>query len=279
MPLSVFACVLGAAALHALWNMLVKRGQDPVLSMVMVTGGAAALAFPVVLLLPLPRPESWPYLAGSALLQVTYFSVLAQTYRVADMGLVYPIMRGTAPLLVVIGGLILTSDHGIRDDLPGILVISLGVLMMAFGRHRGSANRLGIALALLTSGIIAGYTVVDGLGVRLAGNAASYTLWLSLLTGCPLVVWALFARWRAFPAYVVTNWSVAVIGGAGTMVSYGLALWAMTLAPVAMVAALRETSIVFAVLLSVLVLKERVDPVRMIAAVIIACGAALSRLG
>lgn len=280
MSLSVFAVVLFAAALHALWNTLLKGGGDKMLSAVLVTGGAAALSACFLPFLPLPHPDSWPWLAVSVGLQVLYFTLLAQTYRIADMGRTYPLMRGTAPLLVAVTGVVWTGVTLSGSGWLGIGVVCAGVLSLAWGpvRSGGSRQGAGVALALLTAGVIAAYTLVDGTGVRLSGSAAAYTLWLSLLTGVPMVGWALCVRRQALWQTLRRSPALSLIGGGGTLVSYGLALWAMTVAPLAVVAALRETSIVFALLLAALLLKERTGPRRILAGGLICTGAALLRL-
>lgn len=281
MSLSVFCVVLFAAALHAVWNSLLKGGGDKMLSAVLVTGGAALIGACTVSFLPLPHPESWPWLAVSVGLQTVYFTLLAHTYRLADMGRTYPLMRGTAPMLVAGAGGIWGQDTLSVTGWVGIGVLCSGVVSLALQRTAATAGErpgAGLALAFLNALVIAGYTLVDGTGVRLSGAPASYTLWLSLLTGVPMVGWALLARRQALWRYLRANPLLPVIGGGGTLVSYGLALWAMTLAPVAVVAALRETSIVFALLLAALLLKERTSFRRLMAGGLICAGAMLLRL-
>lgn len=280
MSLSVFAVVLCAAALHALWNSLLKGTGDKMLSAVLVTGGAALLSACFLPFLPLPHPDSWPWLAVSVGLQTLYFTLLAQTYHRADMGRAYPLMRGTAPLLVAASGVIWAGETLSLPGWLGIGGICAGVLSLAWGPVRGGASRqgTGVGLALLTAVVIAAYTLVDGTGVRLSGSAAAYTLWLSLLTGVPMVCWALAVRRQSLWNALRRTPALPLVGGGGTLVSYGLALWAMTFAPVAVVAALRETSIVFALALAALLLKERTGPRRIIAGGLICAGAGLLRL-
>lgn len=281
MSLSVFAVVLCAAALHALWNSLLKGAGDKVLSAVLVTGGAALLAASFLPFVPLPHPDSWPWLVVSVGLQTLYFTLLAQTYRRADMGRTYPLMRGTAPLLVAASGMIWGGETLSLPGWLGIGGLCAGVLSLAWYPARGEAlsrQGAGVGLALLTAVVIAAYTLVDGFGVRLSGSAVSYTLWLSLLTGVPMVGWALVTRRQSLWRALRQTPALPLVGGAGTLVSYGLALWAMTVAPVAVVAALRETSIVFALLLAALLLKERTGLRRIIAGGLICAGAVLLRL-
>jgi drug/metabolite transporter (DMT)-like permease len=276
MPILVFAIVLFAAALHASWNAIVKGSPDKLLMMVLVTAAAALIAVVTLPWLQQPATASWPFLLTSSILQVIYFVLVARTYHIADMSEAYPLMRGTAPLLVT-----LVSVVGLKANLSplmwvGVTVISLGILSMAWGgRHK---DRRGIISALLNAVVIAAYTLTDGMGVRRSGAPAAYTLWIFLIASVPLAIWAIRTRRRSIADSVRNHWHFGLIGGIGTVASYGLALWAMTLAPIAVVAALRETSILFGTLISGLVLKERISVGRFIAAGTIALGAAVLRL-
>lgn len=277
MDLAVFATVLLAAVLHAGWNAIVKGAGDTLLTTVLVTASAALLAAVGLPFLASPAPASWPFIAASTLFQIGYFVLVAQAYRVADMSLAYPLMRGTAPLLVAIA-----STTWIGEPLPllawlGVGVVCTGILGMA-AAARGDANGTGIALALLNAGFIAGYTLVDGTGVRRSGAPAAYTMWIFLLTGLVLAGWALVAQRQVFLRYAQANWMRGLIGGAGAVTAYGLVLWAMTTAPIAIVAALRETSILFGTAISALVLRESVGRARLIGVCVIAAGAVLLRL-
>jgi drug/metabolite transporter (DMT)-like permease len=217
-----------------------------------------------------PAPDSWPFLAASSTVQVLYFTLLAAAYAQDDMSRAYPIMRGAAPLIVasVSAGVIGEPLSG--GEWFGIALISLGVLALA---TRGATT-----LALANAVVIATYTVIDGLGVRRSQSPAAYTLWMCVLTGSVLLLWVLMRRRQRFLEYLRGRVPVGLAAGAGAMSSYGLALWAMTRSPVALVAALRETSIVFAALLSLLVLKERITPRRAMATLAIAAGVVALRL-
>jgi drug/metabolite transporter (DMT)-like permease len=277
MPIAVFGMILFAAALHAMWNAVVKGSSDTLLTTVLVTGSAALIALAALPLLPAPAAESWPFIAASAVFQIVYFALVAATYRIADMSQTYPLMRGTAPLLVALASVAWLGEPLTLPAWIGVGVICAGILVMAADGRRGE-DRTGMMLALLNAIVIAGYTVIDGIGVRQSGAPAAYTLWIFLLTGLPLLAWAMLARRRAFAGYAARNWHLGLIGGIGTLASYGLALWAMTKAPIAVVAALRETSILFGAAISALVLKERVSPTRIAAVCVIAGGAAILRM-
>ena len=272
MPLSIFLLVLAAAALHASWNAIVKRGPDKFLGTVLVTGSAALLSALVLPWLPFPAAESWPWLGASVLLQVTYYALVARCYQQVDMSLAYPMMRGCAPILVALAGAVL------GERLPpsawlGVLLVSGGILCMARGARGGQ-----LRLPLLTAAMIATYTLVDAQGARLSGNALSYTLWLFLLSGIPLPLWALHRQRGKLLAYARQHWPLGVAGGIGTTASYAMALWAMTQVPVAMVSALRESSILFALLISAFLLRERVPRTRWLAAALIVGGVLALRL-
>lgn len=277
MSFDVFAIILLGAALHATWNAVVKGGADKLLTTCMIAAVASLIALAAIPFLALPAKESWPFIGASVILQVLYFVLVAKTYRIADMSQTYPIMRGTAPLLVATVSVLVLSESLSAFAWLGIAVISLGILSMAIAPSTGP--RKGLALALINAGVIAGYTLIDGLGVRKSGAPVAYTLWIFLLTGIPLAAWAIAARRRVFVDYVAGNWHLGIVGGVGTIASYGLALWAMTAAPIATVSALRETSILFGVVISAWVLKEHLTRVRVIAACVIAAGAMLLRLG
>ncbi len=277
LPLDVIALVLLGALLHATWNALVKSGSEKSLDAAMVALGAAVVAFPFLPLLPLPRPEAWPYILVSALFQFAYFQLVAASYRAGDIGLVYPLMRGVAPLIVAATSRLVIGEELSGGALAGILTISAGVLTLAFESRNGGKH--AIMLALLNACVIASYTYVDGIGARVSGNPISYTLWMAPLPAVLLFAWAFLRRGvKPVLRHVVHNWWRGLIGGGGSLAAYGLALWAMTKAPVATVAALRETSILFAVVISAVFLKERVSIWRAIAACVIALGALLLRL-
>ena len=276
MPMMVFAVVMLAALLHASWNALVKSAPDKFLTTIMVATAAAGLAVVLIPFLKEPALPSVPYAMASAVLQIIYFILVARTYQVADMSQAYPLMRGAAPLIVAI-----VSAFQLHDAVPlfawvGVIAICLGIFVIALGS--GLGDRKGVRLALLNALVIAGYTLIDGLGVRRSGAPAAYTLWVFLMAGVPLALWAFTARKRAFVSYLGSHWLLGAAGGISATASYGLALWAMTIAPVAVVAALRETSILFGTLIASVVLREAVGPRRIISACFIAVGAAILRL-
>ncbi|MRW86493.1 EamA family transporter [Pseudoduganella sp. FT26W] len=284
---SVVTIVLLAALLHATWNALVKAGPDKYLTTLLVACGAGLVSLPLLPLATAPAPASWPWLAASACCQVIYYRLLAAAYRHGDMSQAYPLMRGAAPLLVALASLPLLGERlHLRQDIA-VMLICGGVLTLTIlrGASAGAdtdanraARRRATVYALLNAVIIATYTMIDGVGVRRSGAPAAYTMWLFVLTAVLLLLCST-RRWRELPAYARSHAQVMLLGGIGTLASYGLALWAMTQAPVAAVAALRETSILFAAALAALFLRERLAPGRIVAVSLIACGAIVMRLG
>ncbi len=276
MTASVFLLVLFAAALHAGWNAIVKGAGDKFAMAVAICLAAALIAALALPFVTAPTRESWPYISASMILQTTYFSLVAAAYGRADMSLAYPIMRGGAPMIVALASGLLFAEVLPVSGWIGVALISGGILSMATLARSGS--RAGLDLALLNTCVIATYTLTDAAGVRLSGAPVGYTLWVCIVTAPPVLAVALWRRGPALFGQLIRLWRDGLIGGAGTMISYGVALWAMTLAPVAMVAALRETSILFATVISALILKENVGWRRVAAVLVIASGAAVLRL-
>ena len=265
--------VLLGAALHASWNALVKSGSDPFLDTVLVATGVTAVAAMALPFMPLPDSGSWPFLIASALTHVGYYGLLVFAYRGGDLSLVYPIMRGSAPALTTLAAAVLLSEWPSWGGWAGVLLVSGGVLLLAADSSRSKDFRLApVVFALLNAGVIVGYTLVDGVGARLSGNAFSYTGWMLMLAGVFFFFVSIgFGRGRMIH-HILRQWKKGIKGGVCTLVSYSLALWAMTHAPIAPVAALRETSIIFGVILAVIFLKERIRPLRYMSIIVVALG-------
>lgn len=220
MTLTVFCILLFAALLHASWNAIVKAGTDKLYSAIGVSGSAALIALVILPFSPQPSAASWPFLVVSCALQVVYTVLVAKTYQVSDMSQTYPLMRGTAPLLVALISVLALGDSLSGLAWSGIGVICLSILAMAMnGRMR---SRKGIGLALLNACFIAGYTLVDGTGVRLSDTALGYTLWTFLMNGFCLLAWAMVARRREATRYLCLHWkSVAWARWDPTVWHYG----------------------------------------------------------
>ncbi|MBI3368693.1 MAG: EamA family transporter [Burkholderiales bacterium] len=275
------------AVLHAGWNALVKSGDDKPLDTALVHFMGALVALPAALVVGLPVSASWPFIATSLVIHIGYYVALAGAYKHGDLGLTYPIMRGTAPLLVALGSGVVLGEAPNPLAWAGILGITAGVALVGLS-HPGQTlhHRTALGYALANALIIALYTFVDGKGVRTAvaggQNALAYVLWLFVLDGIayPLLVWTRrdTAGRGAILAYARQRWPIAALGGAASIGSYAIALWAMTRAPVASVAALRETSVLFAALLGSWLLKERFGAQRAIGTVVIVAGVMALRL-
>jgi drug/metabolite transporter (DMT)-like permease len=280
----VVAVVLFAALLHASWNAIVKSGKDTFLTTVLVSVGAALISLAVLPFVAAPAPASWPYLAASAVAQLAYYSLLAAAYKAGDMSHAYPLMRGSAPLLVALASWPLIGERLSSMQMGAVACICAGILGLYVAARRpatpGTRMSTGraTAFALGNACVIASYTLIDGIGVRLSGAPAAYTMWIFVLNGTGLLLWTLLRRRAGLLAYAQTQWHLAALGGFGTLASYGLALWAMTQAPVAAIAALRETSILFAIAIAALFLREKISPRRYLAIGLIAAGAILMRI-
>ncbi|OEZ93075.1 EamA-like transporter family protein [Janthinobacterium sp. HH106] len=280
----VVAVVLFAALLHASWNAIVKSGKDTFLTTVLVSAGAALISLAILPFVDAPAPASWPYLAASAVAQLAYYSLLAAAYKAGDMSHAYPLMRGSAPLIVALASWPLIGERLSSMQMGAIACICAGILGLYIAARRPvtaiAAKNTGraTAFALGNACVIASYTLIDGIGVRLSGAPAAYTMWIFVLNGTGLLLWTVLRRRAGLLAYAQTQWHLAAFGGLGTLASYGLALWAMTQAPVAAIAALRETSILFAIAIAALFLREKISPHRYLAIGLIAAGAVLMRI-
>lgn len=282
---SVVAIVLCGALLHAGWNALVKKGRDPFLSSVLVASGAGLISLPLLPFLAQPAAASWPYALASTVIHYAYYGLLAAAYRHGDMSHAYPLMRGSAPLLVALSSVPLLGEHLSVTQYAAVACISGGIFGLWFATRPAApddasahSRRRATLYALLNALVIATYTLIDGLGARASTAPAAYVMWLHILSAIGLLAWCLLRCPRELHAYAKQFWKVAILGGAGTLGAYGLALWAMTVAPLAAVAALRETSILFAALIAKFVLSERIGSKRALAIAAIAAGAVLMRL-
>jgi drug/metabolite transporter (DMT)-like permease len=277
----VFGAVLAAAAMHAGWNSILKIGLEPFLAMTLVTASAGVASIPLLVVFGWPAAPAWPWLIASIILHLAYYVVLTEAYRRADIGQVYPIARGGAPLLTALASPLVIAEPVGLPAMAGIAVLGCGIAMMSiFGRRRGAAlDPLAIVFALLTAIVICGYTFVDGIGARTAGDPHAYSAALFALDALPLLCVALWQRGLGGLAPMKRFLGPGFLGGAMSLGSYWIAIWAMTLAPIALVAAVRETSVLFATLIAFAVLKEPMSPGRIMAAVMIMGGLLITRAG
>jgi drug/metabolite transporter (DMT)-like permease len=276
----VFLAVLVAAACHASWNALIKIKLDPFAAMTLIATGSGSIALTILPLTGFPPPEAWPYLGASMAFHLGYFIGLAEAYRSGDMGQVYPIARGAAPLMTAAFGALLVGEQLSLGAWSGIVVLIAGILLISThgGRDLARIDRRAIGFALFTAVTICGYSLSDGLGGRIGPSPHAYSVTLSALDGAMLLI---FAMWRRGPRIVGTFipfWWVGLLGGGLAFVAYRIAIWAMSVAPIATVAALRETSVLFASLIAVVILKEPLRRERIAAAFMIVGGIALIRL-
>ncbi|APW40709.1 phosphonate utilization protein [Rhodoferax koreense] len=285
----VVAAVLLGAVLHASWNALIKSGRDKQLDTALIHSIGVVFALPLVFYTGLPDPAAWPYIGLTTVIHLGYYIALAGAYKHGDLGLTYPVMRGTAPLLVAMASFTFIGEGISFAAWLGVAAICAGVLTLGLSRnalhvvHGDEARRRkALRFALTNACIIAIYTVVDGLGVRASGNATAYVAALFLLDGIPymmLVMWQRGAGRRAALRYMAGRWKIATVGTMASIGSYGIALWAMTRAPVASVAALRETSVLFAALIGAAFLGERFGWQRAAGTLVILAGVMLLRFG
>lgn len=279
LTLGVTLAVLGAGLMHASWNALVKGGSggDPLLDTSTIVAGSAACSFVLLPFLPLPLAAAWPMAVASMLVHFGYYLTLTEAYRAGDLSFAYPLMRGTAPLLVTLLGIVFLRELPGLQVAAGIVLICAGIFAIAFAqRHRHP--RVAVYWALGNASIIAVYTLIDGAGARASGNALAYVAWLSFLESILFLAWVRWYRGPAAVAYVRDRWRRGLVGGFFSVAAYGIVLWAMTRAPVAAVAALRETSVLFAALIGAVLLKEKLGLGRLAGAVGVVLGVAALKL-
>jgi len=274
LTLPVAAAVLGAALLHAAWNTLVKSSEDKELDTYAIAAGCGLIAVVVLPFLPMPAPASWPWLAGSAAVHILYFVFLAGAYRYGELSYVYPIMRGGGPMIVAASGAAVFAEALSGGQWLGVLLVCGGIVAFASGAH----DRRATLFALANAAVIGAYTLIDAQGVRASAAPASYTLWFFAANALVIIAMGRLKRGSAVPRYLGRHWRRALLGGACSVGSYGIALWAMTRAPVALVAVLRETAVIFGAVLAALVLKEKLTRRRLFATGAVLAGLILLRI-
>ena len=277
--LGVAGLVLVAAALHATWNAIVKQSDERVWTLAVVVGVGALISVPVALAAEPPGREAWPYLAGSAVIHLCYYAGLLFGYRHGDLGQVYPIARGSGPLLVALVSVTLLGEKLEPLRAAGVLVISLGVLSLAFGGDARSGAPRAVAFALATGVAIAAYTLCDGMGVRAASGKFGYIAWLHIVDGAPFVAAVLVLRRRTAKTFFRQYGARAALGGVIAIVAYSIAVWAMSVTQLAYVASLRETSVIIAAIIGAAYLGEPFGKRRIAAAALVAAGTVLLNVG
>jgi drug/metabolite transporter (DMT)-like permease len=276
----VFLAVLFAAACHAGWNALIKVGLDPLSTTTLISIGSGLVALILLPFVGLPAWGAWPWLAASVAIHLIYFASLIESYRTGDLGQVYPIARGSAPLMTAAATTVIVGERLSLVGWTGILALVAGVLLLSArgGRDLAVVDRRAIGFALFTAITVCGYSVVDGIGARASANPNAYSVCLFIGIALMMVPYALYRDGRDVMPAMHLYWRRGLAGGALQFLSYGIAIWAMTIVPIAVVAALRETSVLFGAAIAVVLLKEPLRAVRIVAALMIVCGLILIRV-
>ncbi len=278
MEFHVFLAVLFAAVLHAGWNAVIRGGGNRFQGMLLLTTTQGVMALAMAAFVPIPEGIVWAWVLGSGLVHTMYKLFLAAAYQHGDLSRVYPIARGAAPMIVVIVGLFLLADTIENKEYIGIGLIGVGVMMMARGVFSNGESRRLLPLALGSAVCTAGYTIVDGMGARVAMNATMFTAWLFIFDAMFFSMYSLISRGTAAFNASPRAWGIGAFAGVLSLATYWIAVWAMTVAPIALVAAVRETSVLFAVIIGVVVLKEKADIGKVVAALVIVIGIVVIRL-
>jgi drug/metabolite transporter (DMT)-like permease len=280
MAIEVFLIVLGAAFVHATWNALVKADGDRLAVIKLMSKTQACLSICLIPFVSVPTVDCWPFLLASSVLNTGYMLMLNRAYRCGDLSLVYPFARGVAPFIVAVVSILVLGETLTRTNELAVLLIGVGIASLALSERPTEGTQLrALALAVGTGAFIAGYTIVDGLGARSAGSPHDYMVWLSLITSMSIVACAnLVQRGQRQPIGRHTLQA----GIAAGIMSYGsswVVIWALTIAPLALVSALRETGVVFAVLIGVVFLKEQLSLSRLASIATTLAGTMVLRLG
>jgi drug/metabolite transporter (DMT)-like permease len=276
---AVTAAVLLSALAHASWNAIAAGMKDKVVAFTVLGLGSLVIVVPLTALAPVPAEASWPFLVASAVIHVAYNLLLMQSYRLGDFSQVYPLARGISPLVVTVAAAVFFGERLAPLQLAGVAVVSAGLgSLVVLGRRPGRQDRAAVAAAVGTGLAIATYTVVDGVGVRAAGDAFGYIVWLMLLNSAAIPVGAFCVRGRELVTQARRFWAYGLVGGALTLLAYGLVLWAQTRGALAPIAALRESSIIFGALIGAVFFHERFGVPRVVAAALVTVGIVLLNL-
>jgi len=278
MTVFVFCAILGAAFLHASWNAIIKNSADKIKSMLVLTIMHGILGVFVAFFVEFPKLEVWPWLITSAIFHVIYQGCLALAYNSGDLSRVYPIARGTAPILVLLVFYFIIETSMTHTEILGVLLLGFGVIGLAQGSFSNRENLILLPFTLGAAIGTAGYTIFDGIGSRISANPLSYISWL-FITTVPIFFLVIFI-FKGLKIFKIerTTWKVGSVAGIFSFGSYWVAIWAMTQAPIPLVAALRETSILFAVLIGTIIFRDKTNTKKIIAAALILCGIIIVRL-
>ena len=281
MDTHVFFAVLAAAAFHAGWNALLKVKLEPLTTVSLISAACGLVALPFAWLVDMPELAAWPFIGMSLALHLVYYIALAEAYRFGDLSQVYPIARGTAPLITALGGVIWLGEPLGLTGWLGVILLGAGIVALSLRRRGaglGTFHGRSVAFALLTALTIAAYTLVDGTGARIGPSPAPYIVWLFILDGLMMAVFGLLRMPAAMIEGAKSSWQLVLAGGALSTAAYAIAIWAKTVAPIALVAALRETSVLFAALIGIVFLREPVYALRIAAGCVVLAGIVLLRV-
>ena len=271
--------VLLAALLHASWNAMAKSGGEPQFSIASYRLISAICCLPLLFVFPIPLAESWPMLTASVAIHTAYYVTLAKSHRVGDLSQMYPLFRGLAPVLVVIGAAAFAGEVLSLGSMLGIGLVSLGLMSITFsGGKLGKMSPVALRWGLATSVLIAAYTIADGVGVRLAGDPFSYIIWLFLLEPVPIGIWLLATDRQGWFSYMSSKPFKVSAGALAAASAYGMVIYAMSVAPMGLVSSLRETSVIFAALIGTLLFREPFGRQRIVAAILVCFGVVLIKL-
>ncbi len=273
LPLTVTLAVLAAAVTHATWNAIAHGIKDQTLAFALIGVGGIVIAIPLVVLATLPRADCWPYLLASVAIHVFYNLLLMQCYRLGEFGQVYPLARGTSPLVVTILAAVFVHEHLAFPQIAGVLIVSGGLALLVLGGRR--PGRAAFLAAVGTGLTIAAYTTVDGVGVRLSHSPVGYIGWLMLLESLGVPMFALARRRDVLFEQPRRILLAGVAAGALSVLAYGLVLWAQTRGALAPIAALRETSVIFGAIIGTLIFREPYGRTRIAATVLVVAGIVL----
>ena len=274
-PLIIFV-VLCAAVTHASWNTLVKVGNDPLMTAAVLNVATTVIGFALVLVVGLPDPGTWPYLIGSVITHTGYFVCLTNGYRVGDLSHVYPLARGSGPIYAAILTYLVAGEALSPAGVAAVAIICAAILSLTFVSGRiTEGGKAPVVFGLATGLFIGSYTLIDGLGVRVAGSPLNFIVWVFVLHGFPIVAIAFWQRRGRLRTSLQANWKRGALGGVLGFVGYGFVLWAMSTNPIALVSALRETSVIIAALIGTRLLGEPFGRSRIAAAFAVACGIVL----
>jgi drug/metabolite transporter (DMT)-like permease len=267
---SITAAVLSAALLHAIWNAIAHGIKDQLLAFALIGVGGVAVAIPLVIISPLPHSRCWPYLLASVAIHVLYNLGLMRAYRYGEFSQVYPLARGTSPLVVTLLAAVFVHEKPSLIQLAGVLVVSAGLATLVLGGKR--PGRAAFLAAVGTGLTIAAYTTVDGVGVRASGSSVAYIGWLMLLESLGVPLWALIMRRDVVAKQPRRTIAAGLGAGALSVAAYGLVLWAQTRGALAPIAALRETSVIFGAIIGTVAFREPFGRTRIVATIIVAAG-------